>query len=154
MHSKWLLLMLSMVVVLAVSGCLGGDAAAPAERATEDLLDEEESLFTIYTTPPDWPRAIPAIMNEYKVTRYERTENTMHASGIADLGIFRANNYYNNAVSGSSYSWDFDPAKESVTEGPEQIFYLIDAEGRTLVVTLKEINSDKIEFVLDFTDSD
>lgn len=72
----------------------------------------------------------------------------------ADLGIFRANNFYNNAVSGSSYSWDFDPAKESVTEGPEQVFYLVDAEGRTLIVTLKEINSDKIKFALDFTDSD
>ena len=65
MHRKGLMLMLIVVSLLTISGCFGGNDSPPSKVAVEDLLDEEESFFAIYTTPPDWPRAIPAIMKEY-----------------------------------------------------------------------------------------
>lgn len=170
MHKKWLLLLLviTMVVALSIVGCSGGDSPAAEEIVTEEPVTEEpveepaateepaeEALFDFYSTPSNWPRVVPAIMMEFKVTEYERTDNAMHAAGTGDVSMSRANNYYMNAMKkegSTSFKWEFDPAKTSVTEGSEQVFYFIDDEGKSLTINLKEIESNKIEFSLDFAE--
>jgi hypothetical protein len=51
---------------------------------------------------------------------------------------------------GGGYNWEFDTAKESVTSGPEQVFYFIDNEGKSLTIKLAEVEKDVIKFELDF----
>lgn len=182
MNKKCLLLMLVITLVFALSivGCSSGDspaaeevsaiepateepAAAEEPAANEELAEEpaeepaaaEEALFDFYSTPSNWPRAVPAVMMEFKVTEYERTDNTMHAAGTGDVNMARANNYYSNAIKkegNTSFKWEFDPANSSVTEGSEQVFYFIDDEGKSLTINLKEIGPNKIEFSLDFAE--
>jgi hypothetical protein len=130
-------------------------AEEPIEEPIEEPADAEEALFDFYTTPSNWPRAVPAIMMEFKVTEYERTDNTMYAAGAGDVSMSRANNYYMNAKKkegSTSFKWEFDSAKSSVTEGAEQVFYYIDDEGKSLAINLKEIGPNKIEFSLDYAE--
>lgn len=175
MIKRWLLIILIGLLVLAplTTGCSGDDSTAPEqqeepepqeetaadEEADDDPGEEEENaagedevLFDFYSTPSDWPRAVPPVMNEFKVTSYERTDNTMYAAGFGDLQMSRANNFYTNATrdAGNSFDWTFDPGKESVTEGSEQVFYYIDEAGKSLTIKLKEIDPMKIEFELDY----
>ncbi len=168
-HNMWLIVLVVFFTLFALlGGCSGGDSTMPespavdeaqadepaVEEAAEEVQrdDEDEVLFDFYSTPSDWPRAVPSVMNEFKVTRYERTANGMQASGYGDLQISRANNFYMNArkETGTSFNWEFDSSRESITEGSEQIFYYIDDEGKSLVIKLKELEPNKIEFELDF----
>lgn len=150
--NKWILFLLVAVVVFMplLAGCSGnGNPAAPEEPENDE---EDEVLFTFFTTPSDWPRAVPSIMNEFNVTSYERTESSMYAAGYGELLLSRVNNFYMNArkETGTSFDWEFDPARKSVTEGDEQVFYYIDDEGKTLTIKFREVDKDKIEFELDY----
>lgn len=182
MNKWFLILLVSVLLFLPlIAGCSGNDnPAAPEQSAvtdqpeepvveepeteateTEDDIedaeetgsaDDDEVLFTFFTTPSDWPRAVPSIMNEFSVTSYERTENSMYAAGYGELQLSRVNNFYMNArkETGTSFDWEFDPAKESVTEGEEQVFYYIDDEGKSLTIKFREVEKDRIEFELDY----
>ncbi len=173
--NKWFLFLLGAVLLFLplVTGCSSNDnPAEPEESAaeeskTETTETEEDSededgetysagddqiIFTFFTTPSDWPRAVPAIMNEFNVTSYERTENSMYTAGYGELQLSRVNNFYMNArkETGTSFDWEFDPARESVTEGEEQVFYYIDEEGKSLTIKFREVERDRIEFELDY----
>lgn len=175
------LLVAVLLFLLLISGCSGNDnPAAPEQPAADDAPEEsaaeepkpeateteddiedaeetgsagdDEVLFTFFTTPSDWPRAVPSIMNEFSVTSYERTENSMYAAGYGELQLSRVNNFYMNArkETGTSFDWEFDQAKESVTEGEEQVFYYINDDGNSLTIKFREVEKDRIEFELDF----
>ncbi len=161
MKSKWkvCLPVILFILCLSLAGCSGNSASSPEEPAmdvTEDSFevatDDAAVLFDFFSTPSNWPRAVPAVMNDFKVTVYERTDSSMYAAGFGDIQISRVNNFYMNArkETGTSFNWEFDPAKDSVTEGREQIFYYIDAEGKTLTIRFKEVDTDRIIFELDF----
>jgi hypothetical protein len=161
MIRKWkvYLPVILFVVCLFMAGCSGNDASSPeepAQTAPEDSLgvdvDDADILFDFYSTPSDWPRVVPSVMNDFRVTVYERTDSSMYAAGFGDVEISRVNNFYMNArkETGTSFNWEFDLTKDSVTEGSEQVFYYIDDEGKTLTIRFKEADTDRIIFELDF----
>ena len=161
MNSKWkvFLFVIFFSLCLFMAGCSGNDASSPeeptqtaSENSFDVATDDADLLFDFYSTPSDWPRAVPAVMNDFKVTVYERSENSMYAAGFGDIQISRVNNFYMNArkETGTSFNWEFDLTKDSVTEGSEQVFYYIDAEGKTLTIRFKEVDTDQIIFELDF----
>lgn len=163
MKSKWKVILPAFLFImcLLLAGCSGNDASPPEEpvqTAPEDSSevaeDEADVLFDFYSTPSDWPRAVPSVMNDFKVTAYERTDSSMYAAGFGDIQISRVNNFYMNArkETGTSFNWEFDPANASVTEGSEQVFYYIDDEGKTLTIRFREVDTDKILFELDFNE--
>lgn len=161
MKIKWRVFLPALLFILCLflAGCSGNGVSSPEEPAQtapvdslEVAADEADVLFDFYSTPSDWPRAVPSVMNDFKVTVYERTDSRMYAAGFGDIQISRVNNFYTNArkETGTSFSWEFDPTMDSVTEGSEQKFYYIDAEGKTLTIRFKEVDTDKIIFELDF----
>jgi len=148
-----------IILCLFLAGCSGNSASSPEEPAQttpedsfEVAADDADILFDFYSTPSDWPRAVPSVMNDFKVTAYERTDSGMYAAGFGDILISRVNNFYMNArkETGTSFNWEFDPTKDSVTEGKEQIFYYIDDEGKTLTIRFREVDTNRILFELDF----
>lgn len=91
-------------------------------------------------------------MRDANATSYERTDNTLYVAGYVEIPISRVSNFYMNARKevGTSFDWEFDPTKDSVTEGDDQVFYYIDDEGKTLTIRLKEVEENWVEFELDF----
>ena len=122
-----------------------------AETTEAATVAEDEILFDSYTIPTDWPRAVP-LHNEMKVTKYERTESSMIASGYCKYAISGINNYYTNAQKevGGGYPWEFDSNKESVTQGADQVFYFISEEGQSLTIKFTEVEKDVLTFELDY----
>ncbi len=149
-----------IVGIMSLYACSGQTIPPEDTDIYDDNLDdnewlviaEEEVLFDFFSTPADWPREVPAVMNEFRVTRYERCETGMTAAGFGNLQISRANNFYMNArrESGTSFDWTFDPDRMSVTRGQEQVFYYFNDQGSSLTIILKEIYDDKIIFKLDY----
>lgn len=127
MNKWFLILLVAVLLFLPlITGCSSSDNPAASEQpsvadepedsaaekpeteATETEEDSEEHgetgsadddkiLFTFFTTPSDWPHAVPSIMNEFNVTSYERAENSMYAAGFGELQLSRVNNIYMNA---------------------------------------------------------
>jgi hypothetical protein len=62
------------------------------------------------------------------------------------------NNYYTNARKevGGGYPWEWDPDKESITSGSDQVFYFISEEGQSLTIKFAEVEEGILEFELDF----
>jgi len=96
------------------------------EAVESASIADEEVLFDFYTIPSDWPKAVP-LHGDMKVTLYERTENSMLASGYCKYDVEGINNFYTNARKqvGGGYPWEFDPDTESITTGTDQVFYLL-----------------------------
>ncbi len=167
MKKLMLLFFLFVIIATLMAGC-SDDAPAIQEEPeatgeTEALIEDEtaaeledeaddEVLFTPYTIPSDWPKTMVPIMHEFNVTSYERTDNSMYAAGYAEILISRVNNYYLNArkVAGTSFDWEFDPTKNSVTEGDDQVFFYVDDEDRTLTIMFRKVEDDIVELELDF----
>lgn len=122
-----------------------------AEAAEAFTASDEEVLFDFYSIPADWPGAVP-LHTEMKVTKYERTEISMNASGFCTYDIFGLNNFYTNARKevGGGYPWDFDPEKESVTEGSEQVFYYVSEDGKSLTIKFSESEEKMLIFDLSY----
>jgi len=122
-----------------------------AETSETVQAAEEEILFDFYSIPSDWPKTVP-LHNEMKVTKYERTDNSMFASGFCTYDVFGLNNYYTNARKevGGGYPWDYDPSQESVTEGSEQVFYFVSEEGQSLNIKFTEVEERMLTFELDY----
>ena len=122
-----LFLVILFIIVSVAAGCSAEKSADIKEAAaagtkkeesvtetTEPLsITEEEVLFDFYSLPPDWPRSVP-IHGEMKVSKYERSENSMFVSGNGKYMIAGLSNFYTNArkETGGGYNWEFDPAKE------------------------------------------
>jgi hypothetical protein len=159
--TKWTVFLPALVFISLIvpAGC-SGNGTSPTEEGvqagSEDssavAAEEAEVLFDFYSTPSSWPHAVPAVMNDFKVTAYERTDNSMYAAGFGDIQISRVNNFYMNArkETGTSFNWEFDPTEDSITEGKDQVFYYIDAEGKTLTIRFREVDTNRILFELDF----
>lgn len=130
----------------------GEEAEAENTEAPESAsITDEESLFDFYTIPADWPKAVP-LHGEMKVTSYERTENSMLASGYCKYDMAGINNFYTNARKqvGGGYPWEFDPDKESITTGPDQVFYFSSEEGQFLTIKFAEVEQGVLKFEFDF----
>jgi len=167
-----LLLIVLFLFTAILAGCSSGEAETPQEstvareQATDESVGEEtenteapesasitdeESLFDFYTIPVDWPKAVP-LYTEMKVTSYERTENSMLASGYCKYDMAGISNFYTNARKqvGGGYPWEFDPDKESITTGPDQVFYFSSEEGQFLTIKFAEVEQGVIKFELDY----
>jgi len=151
---------LMVVIIMICCACSGqttlpGDFEEQGDNPGADdwlYISEQEVLFDFFGTPPDWPREVPAVMNEFAVTRYERSETGMYAAGFGNIQISRANNFYMNArrESGTSFDWTFNPDRTSNIEGHEQVFYYINDRGSSLTINLTQVSEDKIIFELDY----
>jgi len=169
-----LMLIALFLIISVLAGCSSGktatvqESAVAQEQATTELAGEEleteeteaiesasitdeEVLFDFYNPPSDWPKVVP-LHGEMKVTVYERTENSMLASGYCKYDMAGINNFYTNARKqvGGGYPWEFDPDKESITTGSEQVFYFISEEGQSLTIKFAEAEEGVLEFELDF----
>ncbi len=62
------------------------------------------------------------------------------------------NNFYTNARKevGGGYPWEWDPDKESITEGSDQVFYFVSEEGQSLTIKFAEVEEGVLKFELDF----
>jgi len=120
-------------------------------ETTAAAMAEEEILFDSYTIPSDWPKAVP-LHGEMKVTKYERTENSMIASGFCKYDVIGLNNFYTNAQKkiGGGYPWEFDSGKESVTQGTDQVFYFVSEEGQSLTIKFSEVEERLLTFEFDY----
>ena len=169
-----LLLVALFLIISVLTGCSSGKTAtvqestvaqeqATTELAGEELeteeteaiesasITDEEVLFDFYTIPSDWPKVVP-LHGEMKVTVYERTENSMLASGYCKYDMSGINNFYTNARKqvGGGYPWEFDPDMESITTGSDQVFYFISEEGQSITIKFAEAEEGVLEFEFDF----
>ena len=169
-----LLLVALFLIISVLTGCSSGKTAtvqesavaqeqANTELAGEELeteeteaiesasITDEEVLFDSYTIPSDWPKVVP-LHGEMKVTVYERTENSMLASGYCKYDMAGINNFYTNARKevGGGYPWEWDQNKESITQGSDQVFYFISEDGQSLTIKFAEAEEGILRFELDF----
>jgi hypothetical protein len=169
-----LILIVLFLVTAVMAGCSSGKAAitqdstvaqeqATTETGEEELqteetettgsasITDEKVLFDFYNPASDWPKAVP-LHTEMKVTSYERTENSMIASGYCKYDMVGINNFYTNARKevGGGYPWEWAPDKESITEGSDQVFYFISEEGQSLTIKFAEVEEGVLKFEFDF----
>ncbi len=169
-----LILIALFLITSVLAGCSSGktetsqESAVVQEQATTESAGEEfettdtetpesasitdeEVLFDFYSPASDWPKAVP-LHTDMKVTSYERTENSMVASGYCKYDMIGINNFYTNARKevGGGYPWEWDPGKESVTSGSDQVFYFISEEGQSLTIKFAEVEEGVLKFEFDF----
>ena len=169
-----LMLVALFLITSVLAGCSSGktetaqESAVVQEQATAETVEkelqteetetmesasitDEEVLFDFYNPASDWPKAVP-LHTDMKVTSYERTENSMVASGYCKYDMMGINNFYTNARKevGGGYPWEWDPDKESIIEGSDQVFYFISEEGQSLAIKFAEAEEGVLEFELDF----
>ena len=168
-----IVLVAMFLIILVLAGCSSGntdtmqESTAAQEQTSTELVEEEleteeteaiesssitdeEVLFDFYTIPSDWPKIVP-LHGEMKVTVYERTENSMTASGYCKYDMAGINNFYTNARKqvGGGYPWEFDSEIESVTTGTDQVFYFTSEEGQSLTIKFSEIEERLLKFSFD-----
>ncbi len=168
-------LILALFLITAfLAGCSSGKTTAAAETTsavqqetageTEQELQAEETgapesasitdeevLFDFYSIPADWPKSVP-LHAEMKVTSYERTENSMLASGYCTYDMVGINNFYTNARKevGGGFPWEWDQGKESITQGSDQVFYFVSEDGQSLTIKFAEAGESALKFELDY----
>jgi hypothetical protein len=137
----------------------------PAGDVSEEPMDENgedadvadmtsEVLFDGSSRPDDWPGFLP-LHPDMMVTEYTNTDESLHASGYADLPIPRLSNWVTNMFvnENTMVDWGPDPDKESIDRGDDQVFYLV-RDGWTLVIELTEVNDNRCTFKYTMTPTD